>query len=462
MTLLDDTNLRKAIGARVLSEANDLKRTPQALADEMELSFDVVSAVIDGSADLEVGRNVIRRMADVYPVRLADLWVEADDTDEGVRVMRASESEASSRIFERSGRDDTISEYYEYRDTAMSRLGPFKPEWIQPIRFVEDDDAENPDVAYNKGHLLHQMTFFIGDVNFYWKVNGAYHCAEMKTGDSNYITPFVPHSFTSRDPKDPGLIIAVTFAGSVRRALDDFGLISAGDSDALAGDLRQSRELFTVRLRRHLANESITETTFAKQMGDLGVSEERCLAILKQGVEPEIHEIRIMADILNIRPQDLMTTELGTEEEVVLEQHNDETWRPWPDTNSPTLRMAPLARTRHQPGLKGFHIEVISADSGGPVADMKHGLFEYIYNYGEKPVRLHWAADRSTILEPGDSACVRPMIAHRFSLLDGETEAARIFSVRVPGALDDTALDEYARFDTDGRHRVAREVSKWF
>jgi hypothetical protein len=40
------------------------------------------------------------------------------------------------------------------------------------VRHVEDSDPHNPDVVYNKGHLLQQHTFFLGDVNFYYEVRG--------------------------------------------------------------------------------------------------------------------------------------------------------------------------------------------------------------------------------------------------------------------------------------------------
>ena len=36
--------------------------------------------------------------------------------------------------------------------------------------------------------------------------------------DTNYITPFYPHSFSSRDKTEDAIIIAVTFGGEVRRA----------------------------------------------------------------------------------------------------------------------------------------------------------------------------------------------------------------------------------------------------
>ena len=37
---------------------------------------------------------------------------------------------------------------------------------------MSDNDPYNPDVAYNNGHLMHQMTTFVGPVKFYWEVNG--------------------------------------------------------------------------------------------------------------------------------------------------------------------------------------------------------------------------------------------------------------------------------------------------
>ncbi|MGY9107895.1 MAG: hypothetical protein ACKVG0_15470, partial [Alphaproteobacteria bacterium] len=214
-------NYLKRLGARILSEANDLKRTPEAMASELGLGADAVLSVMRGESSLEDARSLAQRIADTYPVTLSKLWVEHDDTDDGVRVSRAADAKASSRIFDRSDRSGAKKPYYEYRDTAMSRNGPFKPEWIKELRLVTGVDPDNPDVVYNNGHLLHQVTFFIGPVNFYWQTNGKRHCAELNTGDSNFITPFVPHSFTSRDPDQPGLIVAITYSAQVHRSLDE-------------------------------------------------------------------------------------------------------------------------------------------------------------------------------------------------------------------------------------------------
>ena len=77
--------------------------------------------------------------------------------------MHAEDSARSSRIMERGG-----SPYYEYRDTVMSGGAPFRPEWIKELFYVNDNDPNNRTVKWNNGHFMHQFTYFIGDVNFYY------------------------------------------------------------------------------------------------------------------------------------------------------------------------------------------------------------------------------------------------------------------------------------------------------
>ena len=48
----------------------------------------------------------------------------------------------------------------------MSSVGPYRPEWIKELRTVSSDDALDPDVAYNSGHLMHQNTFLLDQLTF--------------------------------------------------------------------------------------------------------------------------------------------------------------------------------------------------------------------------------------------------------------------------------------------------------
>jgi methylphosphonate synthase len=446
----------KSLGARILGEANDLKRTPEALAAELGISFDVVESVIAGRAGLEAARDVLRAMAESYPISLADVWLDADDTDHGVRIMTASESKTSSRIFDRRDRSGDLTEYYEYRDTAMSRGAPFKPEWIAELRHVEDADPNNPDVAYNNGHFMHQTTFFIGPVNFYWESGGRRYCAELDTGDSNYVTPFVPHSFTSRDPNQRGLIIAITYSGLVGRALRDFISIGAEAAGRAAGDLRDD-DVFRHRLARHMNAESLSIEGLAARLVDGGVDPERSSDLAAGNVVPEAAEIKIVADALAIRPADLTVAPMKETEEVVVRYIKDTPGRPFPDGNKPSYRLTELARSCHQPYLKGFEVTVL----GGGEDWFEHSLHQYVYNYGEDAVDLIWDGGRQVALDPGDSAYVRPLVAHRFDRPDGAGEG-HLAVIRVPGQLTDQVLDEYASFATAGRDRVAGETRRWF
>ena len=454
--MTSDTLYLKTLGARIRSEANDLKRTPEALAAELGMSEETVAAVLAGKSDQNTAQDLLRKMTQAYPISLADIWVDEDDTDHGVRVMTAESSRRSARVFDRLNSEGNLTEYYEYRDTAMSRGAPFKPEWILELRTVQDADPYNPDVAYNNGHLMHQTTFFIGPVNFYWQTGGKKYCAEMDTGDSNYITPFVPHSFASRDPDQPGLIIAVTFSGQVGRAMREFMTIGAASANRAAGDLRDEKA-FHQRLARHCAAESISAAFLQRQAVENGMDAERARQIAKGEQAPTAAEIDVLATILSVRPSDLMVHPLSEAEEVIVQQAREQVSRPYPDGNAPTYRMTELARSRQQPYMKGFEVTVL----GGQSEMFEHALHEYIYNYGEEPVELIWEPDRTAVLNPGDSACIRPLVRHRFDRPEGAQEG-HLAVIRVPGQLTDQTLDEFASFATAGRNRVAAETGRWF
>lgn len=455
ITNKDKTYLQD-LGARILSEANDLKRTPEALAREIGWDPEELRQLIQGKGDADKMQAVMKDMVATYPIAFSDIWLEPDDTDEGVLVMRSEESLASSRVFERKNRSAGLSPYYEYRDTAMSRTAPYKPEWIKELRVVEDTDPENPDVIFNNGHLMHQLTFFIGEVNFYWISDGEKFCRKMNTGDSCYITPFVPHSFTARDPSQPGLIIAVTFGGAVRKASGALSRLTPEDMEAGAGDVRDPKSVFTARLDRYRTAESLSVAELSQHLQSEGMKPKRADQIAAGEYLPSDAEIQLLAEALEIRESDLAVYAMSPEEEVTIKHRADTLGRPHPNSNRPACTLTPLVRTRFQPGLRGFAIEFLESDALEVAFD--HWLHEYVYNYGNKPVELKWGGHKKINLNPGDSAYIRPCVKHSFS---GQSEAT-IAVARIPGELTDNVFDELATFETTGRVRVAREVKQWF
>ena len=112
MSTDDDKRHPSALGARTCSEANDLERTPESPAAAIGFDLEIVEAVIDGRAEADTAEAVVRAMAETSP------------------VSRAADGAATARIYERQDHTGGLAPCYEYRDTAISRTAPFKPEWI--------------------------------------------------------------------------------------------------------------------------------------------------------------------------------------------------------------------------------------------------------------------------------------------------------------------------------------------
>ena len=69
-----------------------------------------------------------------------------DDTINGIRFMSYEDSKKTGRVYKRVDKNGKLEPYYEYRDTAMSRLCLFKPEWISQLRVVSNNKPDNPDL----------------------------------------------------------------------------------------------------------------------------------------------------------------------------------------------------------------------------------------------------------------------------------------------------------------------------
>ena len=450
-----------ALGARLLSEANDLKRTPKSLAEELEIPLSRIQAAIEGKLQPAEFFDLFEAVAKRYPISFNRLWMEPTDTEAGVLHMTAAESVASSRIFMRPDRERHLTPYYEYRDTATSRSSPFRPEWIRQLRIVQDADPLNPDVAFNKGHFLHQTTLLIGPVNFYWEVNGKRHAIEMNTGDSNYITPFWPHSFASRDASKPAFIIAVTYGGEVSRAREELARIGASVFPSLTLDLRREAAAYAELLRRHLDYEAITAQRFADLCSKRGLDTLRIASCLDGRAVPSAGEISMMADILRVMPRDLMPPVRSSvgEEVVVLRRAEAEAFA-YPDDADPCYEITRLARLRQQPYLKSFLLRVLPGRKG---IEWRVLLHQYLYNYGEVEVRLIARSgdhERLVLLAPGDSAYVAPMTACRFEVAGGRP--GEIYLVRVPGDLHADAVFELSGMAPNSVTRAAAETTSWF
>lgn len=221
-----DVPYAKNAGPILRGLLNGVKQTSISFADIHNLDPVYLEAVMNGKKPLT--SEIVNAVDNHSPLDVRKLFDPnhrhkfkiKDDTNDGVLIFTAEQRKETQRTFMRGQSDGQKVPYYDYGDTAMSKTSTFRPEWIVE-RYVHDgNDANVPDWAFNKGHFEYQITYFIGTVNFYWiDKKGNKHVRKMNTGDINYITPFVPHTFTTRE-EGKGLILAVTYGGAV--ATDEF------------------------------------------------------------------------------------------------------------------------------------------------------------------------------------------------------------------------------------------------
>jgi methylphosphonate synthase len=446
-----DAQFLKRQGANFLSIINDLKRNRQATADDLRIPLEQVERIIAG--DCDIPPSVIDRAAEVWPINRRDFMIVEDDAPTGVAIMRQDASEASSRIFARGGVD-----YYEYRDTAMSKLAPLRPEWILELQDVEDDDPESPRLQWNHGHFMHQFTMFVNAVNFYYIKDGTRHVMTANTGDSMYISPFVPHTFaTRRRDADRsyggrrGLILALTYgnkvAGDVQHELSAIG----GDVPArFVLDTTSRERYFASLLRQQLDSMTMTPDDAARQAA---LSCARLGEFVQGRALPTADEYAALARALNVDSRELMPPD-AFDEPVVTRRRAQTRARRFG-----RYSVVDLASIRYLPYSKGLLIE-LEDSTGRP--DLTVPLHQYCYNCGDRPVGVTWTWGHQThadVLNPDDSVYIKPYVPHAFSVTGGR---ATLLSLRVGGKTVGDPQRELSHIGADKIRRVYQETSLWY
>jgi methylphosphonate synthase len=435
-------------GRYFLGLINDLKRRPEDAAKELNISLEYMMDILEGRK--EISSEVIARAKKIWPVSSRDFFLIEDDCPNGVKIMRAEDSAKSSRIMERGG-----SPYYEYRDTVMSGVAPFRPEWIMELCVVNDNDPNNKSVQWNNGHFMHQFTYFVGNVNFYYiDDDGKKQTAVMKTGDSMYITPFVPHTFATRKgAKKNGLILALTYGdklvGEVKQELASLSTELASQF-SLDFSTKRNASASLIRFHRRISSLTINEVSRRTK-----ISIEDIRKLESGNCLPSEKEITLLANALNINTRELTPNDKEEKKVIIKSYEKCERWY-YPE-ESKTYEFTALASTSSLPFSKAFEIKV--QNSSNPDYDLKAGLHQFIYNVGDSELFLNWELDDkkyNELIKPGDSVYIKPFVKHNFRG-NGNLVALRIGG-KIPG-------DSQRELSILGNRNVSRAISEtrlWF
>ena len=445
-TLSDDFSRLKS-GSNFLGILNDIKRRPEDAAEELGISLETITAIIEGKLDLSY--EIIERATKIWPVNKRDFFIIEDDCPQGIKIMTAQNSEKSKRVMERAGKP-----YYEYRDTAMSKIAPFRPEWIEELCYVNDNDPENSKLQWNNGHFLHQFTYFIGNVNFYYRDESGKKCtAVMNTGDSMYITPFIPHTFATRgDGNSNGLILALTYGGKLTGEPQQelSSLSGLGSEFALDFSSKENSSASLLVFHRDSANFSINELSRRTSISIEDIEK------FESGESiPTFSQYEKIASALTINIRDLIPND-KIEDKVVIKNKNDEpTWIYPHDTKSYEFRE--LASSTSLPFSKAFEISTLK--NNNEELDLKSGLHQYVYNIGTSSVTINWIIQgkkHNEEIQPGDSLYIKPFISHNFCGL------GKLLVLRIGGKVAGESQRELSIVGKKNAERAISETMQWF
>ena len=421
---------------------NDLKRRPEDAAEDLGVPQERVEGILDGSQ--EIGFDLIQKAVSVWPVNYSEFFHIDDDAKEGFKIFKASESEDTKRTMYRGG-----SPYYLYKDTVMSKVSSFRPEWIQELVVVDNDNPGDDRVKYNNGHFLHQFTYFIGPVNFYYMKNNKKKLAKMNTGDSMYISPYVPHTFTTRKNKENklGHILALTYTDKVdTESLNELSAI--GYDLAKKSKIKTDNELnaFKSNLINHINAASMSEELFKKKI------KKDLRKIIKSKKIPEIKILTKISNLLNISLRDLLPPTKSYE--VKIKKYKDNLSWFYPSNQSKNYKIVELTNLSQLPSSKALELTILSDKECK--TNFEVPCHQYIYNIGETSCKINLNDKISKKFEPGDSIYLKPNIKHRF------TKKAKILILRIGGRISGDILYQLSMLNDKNFQRVIEDNQPWF
>ena len=418
-----DKNLFSSVRFRQI--LNDLKRRPEDAARELGISLNKINKILRCEINLDI-KTVVKIMK-IWPVQIDNLINHKFFSKESpeLKIFKKRQSIRTARIMKRNGKN-----YYEYRDTVMDKFAPFRPEWIRTICKVNNNKPKNKNVVWNKGHLLHQFTYFIGKINFYYlDEKGDKKVSVMNTGDSMYISPYVPHSFASRDDKK-NFIIALTYLDKVTpQVQDSLSLIGKNNANKILINVDNLSEQKKGLYERYKNNLFLTNKEIKKRT--------------KKSKEYDYY-----SSVFKVNLRDVIG--FDKEKKVLIKKNSkSDTWF-FPE-NKNFFCIKELASSKFVPEAKSIQIEVLRNN--------KLIIENYCHQYAyvlSNDLNLEYNS-KIYKLEKDDTFYLKPFT--NFSLV---SKNSKLLILRVPGNISGDNLLQLSQLGKKNILRVLSENRRWY
>ena len=421
---------------------NDLKRRTEDAARELNISNEEINKILNGEVNPDF--NLLKKATEIWPINISDFFGIEDDTKNDYKIFTKKESDKTIRIMDRKNKP-----YYKYKDTVMSKISPFRPEWIEELVVVNDSNPENPDVIFNNGHFLHQFTYFVGPVNFYYiDQNGKKKLEEMNTGDSMYISPYTPHSFTTRKNKENklGLILALTYTDKIDNdVLNELSVIGNELAKKYLSNHNNQVDGFKKNLQYYLNLSSLTEGNFEK------INNINLKKIYNTNSIPTFEDLEKIASALNINIKDLIPNKIFTPVKIGKYEKNLE-WR-YPSEENYTYKFVELTNVSQLPCSKALELTVMLKEDHESFLEVP--AHQYLYNIGETDCILETEKIKQNF-SPGDSIYLKPNVKHKF------LRKSKILILRIGGKIYGESLFHISSLSEKNFERLINDNKPWF
>ncbi|GKW42440.1 cupin domain-containing protein [Pectobacterium parvum] len=145
----------------------------------------------------------LQKLSDMTSIPLSCFFNQeaSDDLDEGVKIARRNETFSREEI-----RDEV--HYYTYHHLVTTKADP----GLMALRLDLHSNETQP-LRLNGGHATKEVVYVSkGSVRVQWLDDMKnLHEEILNEGDSIFITPDVPHSFTNNDVNHKSEIIAINY-----------------------------------------------------------------------------------------------------------------------------------------------------------------------------------------------------------------------------------------------------------
>jgi len=420
---------------------NDLKRRPEDAAKELKITKKKINDILSNKS--KINFKIIQKAVNIWPVNFGDFFSFKDDTVSDFKIMRSRQSNKSQRVMSRGG-----IPYYLYKDTIMSKLSPFKPELITELAIVDNNKPTNPLVKFNNGHFLHQFTYFIGPVNFYYIKNKKKKVAKMKTGDSMYISPYIPHSFTTRknNQNEFGKILALTYTDKIdNETLNEISALGFDIAKKYKLNLKNEKISFWSNLENILKNSSLTYNEFQRNSSiNLG-------RLKKSKKIPNESHLKKISKFLNINIRDLLPPS-DTVEVKIQKYFRNKKWF-YPSKAKKDYLFNELTNIPQLPNSRGFEVTLINEKKNTSFLEVSS--HQYVYNLGNTKIRFS-IGNKNGYLDPQDSMYIKPNKKHSFY------RKGKLLILRLGGRISGDSLYQMSMISERNLKRTIQDYKPWF